>query len=233
VQFLQGVPGDIIERGGFQFKAQSLDDQRLSLQNLTLLEFLPCDLIMHHCQLQRMDLLILGCREHGSHADQVQVFALEAGPAETQVGVHEVDAAEEGLLAHVVGGEHLDHPVHHLGPQSAAYIVSRQCALLSLSPQADVTEDILRVVPGHLFGVELLEISPECLPGRERGGGGLADLVLEFGLDGEFVLGANGLGEGQVGVVGVLLVLLTVAQGGLVVADGAVGLGLISHLTII
>jgi hypothetical protein len=95
-----------------------------------------------------------------------------------------------------------------------------------------VGQDVCRVVAADELGVGALEVLSELLLG-EGGGGGFAGFVLEFGLAGQVEFLAEGLVDGQVGEVVVLLVLLAVAQAVLVVGDGAVGLGLISHLTII
>lgn len=70
-----------------------------------------------------MDLFVLGSCEHGSHSHEMKVFYLKSCWAASEIGVHEVLASEEGLLAHFVGGEHFDHPVHHFGTQRASDFV--------------------------------------------------------------------------------------------------------------
>jgi len=43
----------------------------------------------------------------------MQILDLESA-AMLEVAVHEVDASEEGFLAHFIGRKHFNHPVYHL-----------------------------------------------------------------------------------------------------------------------
>ena len=61
-----------------------------------------------------MDFLVFGGAEHGGDSNEVQVFEFLPVLALHEEFVHDLDAPEEGLFAHFVGGEDLDHPVDHL-----------------------------------------------------------------------------------------------------------------------
>ena len=109
------MSADIVNRRRLQLELQRLDNQRLHLEDLALFEFLTRDFVVDDAEFERMDFFVLGCCEHGSDSHQMKVFHLKWGWAASEIGVHEVLASEEGFLAHLVGGEHFYHPVHHLG----------------------------------------------------------------------------------------------------------------------
>lgn len=67
-----------------------------------------------------MDFLVLSSCEHSGDSNQMKVLDLKSALGAPEVSIHEVDTPEEGFLAHLVGGEHLDHPVHHLGAEGAS-----------------------------------------------------------------------------------------------------------------
>lgn len=76
-----------------------------------------------------MDLFVFGGDEHGSHSHQMQVLDLQLRPAILHVGVYHEHALEETFLSHFVGGEHFDHPVHHLRPQRGRDLVAEEHVL--------------------------------------------------------------------------------------------------------
>ena len=55
-----------------------------------------------------------------------------------EVRVHHVDASEEGLLGHFVGGEYLDHPVYHLRSKSTCNCMAREESFETLALEDEV-----------------------------------------------------------------------------------------------
>lgn len=63
-----------------------------------------------------------------------------------QEAVHELDRAEERVLIHLVRGEHLDHPVDHLGPEVGSDGVGLQEVFRVSGMRAVMGQDIVGVV---------------------------------------------------------------------------------------
>lgn len=74
-----------------------------------------------------------------------------------EVGIHKGHTAEERLLGHLVGGQDLDHPVDHLGPERRSDGMSGQEATDLKLASADVFENVLRVILGNLVRILSLE----------------------------------------------------------------------------
>lgn len=80
-----------------------------------------------------------------------------------QVLIHEADAAEEGVLAHLVGRQDLDHPVNHLGPQGLGDGMRIQEVIESGVRVLEVAQDVVTVILGDLFRVSPLQLFSKAL----------------------------------------------------------------------
>lgn len=59
-----------------------------------------------------------------------------------------------------------------------------------------MSQDLLRVVPCHLFGVDLLQVGTQWFLGGKGDSGGLTDLMVQFRFAGKVVFRAKWLGNG-------------------------------------
>ena len=211
----QVVKVDSLER-----EVHGVDDGGLLVEDFGLGELFAGDFVVDDAELEGVDFLVLGGREHGSDPDQVQVLQLLLLGSRLEVGVHHVHASEEGLFRHLVRRQHLDHPVHHLRSKRRCDPVLRKVPLQTLALADQVVQDIGGVVVGDQLRIGGLEFSRQIHLGRgNREACTLGDFLFELRL---FLVE---IGVAEVGSVAVLLVLLAVHEG-----KGLLGSGLVSHV---
>lgn len=93
--------------------------------------FLGLDFVVGDVPDDRLDadgvhLLVLAGHEDAGDPHQVELRDGDAARAAAEVGVHQVQGQEQGLILAAVGQADLYQPVDHLGPHAAADLVVLQ-----------------------------------------------------------------------------------------------------------
>ena len=89
-------------------------------------DLLVGDFVMDERQREGVDLFILTSHEHRADTDLMKIRGLKGLLGLFKVPIHVVHRKEERLVLALVGTEHLDHSVDHLGSQVFGDVVAFQ-----------------------------------------------------------------------------------------------------------